>query len=71
MVQRPASNTEPLLRLNVEATTPELLAGETEELLALIRGREREIVVTLDAELLEILVCPNDTGTSTTSKTSR
>ena len=32
------SNTEPLLRLNVEATTPELLAGETEELLALIRG---------------------------------
>ena len=32
------SNTEPLLRLNVEATTPELLARETEELLALIRG---------------------------------
>jgi phosphomannomutase len=32
------SNTEPLLRLNVEATTPELLAEETEELLALIRG---------------------------------
>ena len=32
------SNTEPLLRLNVEATTPELLARETEDLLALIRG---------------------------------
>ncbi|HEX5938533.1 MAG TPA: phosphomannomutase/phosphoglucomutase [Actinomycetota bacterium] len=32
------SNTEPLLRLNVEARTPELLRGETEELLALIRG---------------------------------
>ena len=32
------SNTEPLLRLNVEATTPELLARETEKLLALIRG---------------------------------
>jgi phosphomannomutase len=34
------SNTEPLLRLNVEATTPELLAVETGELLALIRGKE-------------------------------
>jgi phosphomannomutase len=31
------SNTEPLLRLNVEARTPELLAQETEALLALIR----------------------------------
>jgi phosphomannomutase len=37
-----ASNTEPLLRLNVEAKTPELLAARTEELLALIRGREPE-----------------------------
>jgi phosphomannomutase len=34
------SNTEPLLRLNVEARTSELLAVETEELLALIRGKE-------------------------------
>jgi len=33
-----ASNTEPLLRLNVEAKTPELLAARTEELLTLIRG---------------------------------
>jgi phosphomannomutase len=32
------SNTEPLLRLNVEAKTPELLAAKTEELLALIEG---------------------------------
>jgi phosphomannomutase len=32
------SNTEPLLRLNVEARTPELLAERTAELLALIRG---------------------------------
>ncbi|HKW45423.1 MAG TPA: hypothetical protein VJN22_07170 [Candidatus Eremiobacteraceae bacterium] len=32
------SNTEPLLRLNVEADTPELLAQKTDELLALIRG---------------------------------
>jgi phosphomannomutase len=32
------SNTEPLLRLNVEATTPELLAEKTEMMLALIRG---------------------------------
>jgi len=36
-----ASNTEPLLRLNVEARTPELLAAKTEELLAIIRsGKE-------------------------------
>jgi len=34
------SNTEPLLRLNVEAKTPELLAATTEELLALVRGEE-------------------------------
>jgi phosphomannomutase len=31
------SNTEPLLRLNVEATTPELLKQKTDEVLALIR----------------------------------
>jgi phosphomannomutase len=37
-----ASNTEPLLRLNVEANTPELLAARTEELLALIRVRAEE-----------------------------
>ena len=33
-----ASNTEPLLRLNVEARTPELLEAKTAEVLALIRG---------------------------------
>ncbi|MEX1262432.1 MAG: phosphomannomutase/phosphoglucomutase [Actinomycetota bacterium] len=32
------SNTEPLLRLNAEARTPELLAVKTAEVLALIRG---------------------------------
>jgi phosphomannomutase len=32
------SNTEPLLRLNVEATTPALMAAKRDELLALIRG---------------------------------
>ena len=32
------SNTEPLLRLNVEARTPELLGKTTEEVLAVIRG---------------------------------
>jgi len=32
-----ASNTEPLLRLNVEARTPEMLAAKTAELLAIIR----------------------------------
>ncbi|CAN5671546.1 phosphomannomutase/phosphoglucomutase [soil metagenome] len=34
------SNTEPLLRLNAEAKTPELLADKTTEVLALIRGED-------------------------------
>ena len=71
MVQRAPSNTEPLLRLNAEARTLELLADKTAEVLALIRGEaERDIgdrregahTVTLDPQLLEILVCPNDRG---------
>ena len=33
-----ASNTEPLLRLNLEATTPEQMAANRDEVLALIRG---------------------------------
>ena len=37
-----ASNTEPLLRLNVEAKAPELLAANTDELLTLIRGEATE-----------------------------
>ena len=32
------SNTEPLLRLNLEATTPELMAAKRDEVLALIRA---------------------------------
>jgi phosphomannomutase len=36
------SNTEPLLRLNVEARTHEILAAKTEELLGLIRGEASE-----------------------------
>jgi phosphomannomutase len=34
------SNTEPLLRLNVEAPTPERLVRLRDEALAVIRGRE-------------------------------
>jgi phosphomannomutase len=33
-----ASNTEPMLRLNLEATTPELMQKKRDEVLALIRG---------------------------------
>ena len=33
-----ASNTEPLLRLNLEAATPELMERKRDEVLALIRG---------------------------------
>jgi phosphomannomutase len=32
------SNTEPLLRLNLEAQTPELMARKRDEVLAFIRG---------------------------------
>ena len=32
------SNTEPLLRLNLEANTPELMAAKRDEVLALIRA---------------------------------
>jgi phosphomannomutase len=31
------SNTEPLLRLNLEGTTPDLMAAKRDEVLALIR----------------------------------
>jgi phosphomannomutase len=33
-----ASNTEPLLRLNLEAVTPELMEKKRDEVLSLIRG---------------------------------
>jgi phosphomannomutase len=33
-----ASNTEPLLRLNLEAATPELTERKRDEVLAIIRG---------------------------------
>ena len=32
------SNTEPLLRLNLEAAAPELMAAKRDEVIALIRG---------------------------------
>ena len=32
------SNTEPLLRLNLEAQTPDMMAARRDEVLALIRG---------------------------------
>ena len=33
-----ASNTEPLVRLNLEAQTPEMMAVKRDEVLAIIRG---------------------------------
>ena len=33
-----ASNTEPLIRLNLEATTPALMAAKRDEVLGVIRG---------------------------------
>jgi phosphomannomutase len=34
-----ASNTEPLLRLNLEAETPAMMEEKRDEVLAIIRGR--------------------------------
>ena len=60
------SNTEPLLRLNVEARTEEACAAHVAEVRALIaanasaRGRSQS--VSLDPLLLDILACPIDKG---------
>ena len=66
------SNTEPLLRLNLEAADAELPARPTcrRRSLALIPRRRRR-PMALDPELLEILACPEDKGPLTTSRTSR
>ena len=55
------SNTEPLLRLNVEARTPELLAGAHRRV-ACDHPRRRRDGMSLDPDLVQILVCPNDRG---------
>jgi phosphomannomutase len=65
------SNTEPLLRLNVEAAEPAAMAGLRDDVLALVRGgpetnhrknHQKEgpvMAVELDPQLLEILACPS------------
>jgi phosphomannomutase len=57
------SNTEPLLRLNVEAPTPARMAQLRDQVLAIVRessGRQQgEQSVSLDQALLEILRCPD------------
>ena len=39
-----ASNTEPMLRLNLEATTQELMEKKRDEVLAFIRNSEVELM---------------------------
>lgn len=55
------SNTEPLLRLNVEARDTTAVAALRDEVLALVRGvgrPSRTTAMNLDPQLLKILACP-------------
>ena len=66
------SNTEPLLRLNLEAPTAPACDEHTAEVLAVVRGtspdqpptprRRQRRSMALDPKLLEILACPEDKG---------
>ena len=58
LVQPAPSNTEPLLRLNVEAPTREKMAAGARRGARAHPGRELAIM-TLDPQLLEILACPD------------
>jgi phosphomannomutase len=65
-----ASNTEPLLRLNVEGPTEEAMSRVRDEALAVIRGDDAPATDTpaaapaagpqLDPELVAMLACPSD-----------
>ena len=50
MVQRPGFNTQPLLRLNVEADDRQTLEQKTAEVLAMIRARRNVNVTDRDLE---------------------
>ena len=59
------SNTEPVLRLNLEAADDESCRAHVDEVLALMKRmgpHERQELMGLDARLLEILACPEDRG---------
>ncbi|MBA2561273.1 MAG: hypothetical protein H0V07_15580, partial [Propionibacteriales bacterium] len=68
-----ASNTEPLLRLNVEAESEDTMASVRDRMLSLIKAHEQhnptnadeETTVKLDPVLLDILVCPDCKGSLT------
>jgi len=53
-----ASNTEPLLRLNVEAGSTERMAEVRDRALAVIRSEEA-VKMSVSADLLAILACPS------------
>ncbi len=57
-----ASNTEPLLRLNVEAADDAAVAALRDEVLGIVRDSTRKdgatVAVALDPKLMEILACP-------------
>ena len=53
------SNTEPLLRLNVEGADETTMARVRDDVLALIRRSAR---MNIDPKLMEIIVCPDCHG---------
>jgi len=59
-----ASNTEPLLRLNIEAADDAAVVALRDEVLAIVRQPTREegaaMAVALDPQLMKILACPCD-----------
>ena len=55
-----ASNTEPLLRLNVEARTEPEMRELRDAVRAYLLKLTKGIVVALDPQLLELLACPSD-----------
>ena len=59
------SNTEPLLRLNLEARTP----AEVERHVAEVQAVDGRVgPMALDPQLLDILACPEDKGPLCTSR---
>lgn len=59
------SNTEPVLRLNVEAPKPKGVDEVVAQVRAVLAGREAEHTGLLPAGLLEIMQCPSCAGTLT------
>jgi uncharacterized protein YbaR (Trm112 family) len=59
------SNTEPVLRLNVEASSKKKVAALVEEVRSILAGPDRQPAGLLPDGLLEIMQCPACAGSLT------